>query len=215
MKVTSDHRSKFSNLSNWEEEAWKNQGFNEIRTRDLCEYRCDALPTELWSHTLGARSIYWVHIFPCSEMMWSLYEIIHICTAVVDESEEWSSRYVALNCCHHLARALALFLLATYQNLPYSALRYLIPPYQGDEPNSSFLLYVQGEHQDSENIIGTFRNISGRLFIRRIISLEEKFSSPWDCRCRSIQKSRFFCTLCPCRWGRIGKALTWKKLACA
>ena len=55
-------------------------------------YRCDALPTELWSHTLGARSIYWVHIFPCSEMMWSLYEIIHICTAVVDESEEWSER---------------------------------------------------------------------------------------------------------------------------
>ena len=34
----------------------------EIRTRDLREYRCDALPTELWSHTLGARSIYWVHI---------------------------------------------------------------------------------------------------------------------------------------------------------
>ena len=25
----------FSNLSNWKEEAWKNQGFNEIRTRDL------------------------------------------------------------------------------------------------------------------------------------------------------------------------------------
>ena len=25
-------------------------------------YRCDALPTELWSHILGARSIYWVHI---------------------------------------------------------------------------------------------------------------------------------------------------------
>ena len=27
-------------------------------------YRCDALPTELhvWSHTLGARPIYWVHI---------------------------------------------------------------------------------------------------------------------------------------------------------
>ena len=27
-----------------------------------------------------------------SEMMWSLYEIIHIWTAVVDESEEWSSQ---------------------------------------------------------------------------------------------------------------------------
>ena len=26
------------------------------------KYRCDALPTELWSHTLGARPIYWVHI---------------------------------------------------------------------------------------------------------------------------------------------------------
>ena len=34
MKVKSDHRSKFSNLSNWKEEAWKNQGFNGIRTRD-------------------------------------------------------------------------------------------------------------------------------------------------------------------------------------
>ena len=91
MKAKSDHRSKFSNLSNWKEEAWKkNQGFNGIRTRDLR----DALPTELWSHILGARSIYWVHIFPCSEMMWSLYEIIHICTAVVDESEVWSSQQI-------------------------------------------------------------------------------------------------------------------------
>ena len=26
------------------------------------KYRCDALLTELWSHTLKARSIYWVHI---------------------------------------------------------------------------------------------------------------------------------------------------------
>ena len=36
MKVKSDHRSKFSNLSNWKEEARKkNQGFNGIRPRDL------------------------------------------------------------------------------------------------------------------------------------------------------------------------------------
>ena len=37
-KVRNDHRSKFSNLSNWKEEAWKkkkNQGSNGIRTRDL------------------------------------------------------------------------------------------------------------------------------------------------------------------------------------
>ena len=35
MKVKCDHRSKFSNLSNWKEEARKTQGFNGIRTRDL------------------------------------------------------------------------------------------------------------------------------------------------------------------------------------
>ena len=54
VKVKSDYRSEFSSLSNWKKEAWKNQGFNGIRTRDLRE----------WSHTLGARSIYWVYIFP-------------------------------------------------------------------------------------------------------------------------------------------------------
>ena len=35
LKVKSDHGSKFSNLSNWKEEAWKYQGFNGIRTRDF------------------------------------------------------------------------------------------------------------------------------------------------------------------------------------
>ena len=36
MKLKNDHRSKFSNLSNWKEEAWKQkQGFKGIRTRDL------------------------------------------------------------------------------------------------------------------------------------------------------------------------------------
>ena len=35
--MKNDHRNKFSNLSNWKEEAWKkkNQGFNGIWTRDL------------------------------------------------------------------------------------------------------------------------------------------------------------------------------------
>ena len=59
MKVKSDHSSKFSSLDNSKEEAWKNQGFNGIRTLDLSEYQCDALPTKLWSHTLGAS-----HAFP-------------------------------------------------------------------------------------------------------------------------------------------------------
>ena len=35
MKVKNDHRGIFSNVSNWKEEAWKDQGFNGIRTRDL------------------------------------------------------------------------------------------------------------------------------------------------------------------------------------
>ena len=35
LKVKNDHCSKFSNLSNWKEEASKNQGFNWIRTHDL------------------------------------------------------------------------------------------------------------------------------------------------------------------------------------
>ena len=35
MRVKNDHRSEFSNLSNWKEEAWKNQGFNGIQTCDL------------------------------------------------------------------------------------------------------------------------------------------------------------------------------------
>ena len=35
MNAKNDHRSKFSNSSNWKREAWKNQGFNGIRTRDL------------------------------------------------------------------------------------------------------------------------------------------------------------------------------------
>ena len=37
----------------------KIQGFKGIRTRDLREYRCDALPTELWCQTLRARLTRW------------------------------------------------------------------------------------------------------------------------------------------------------------
>ena len=94
--MKSDHRSKFSNLSNWKEEAWKKSGLQRDSNPWPQRYQCDALPTELWSHTLGARSIYWVHIFPCSEMMWSTYEIIHTWTAFVDESEEWSSQLISI-----------------------------------------------------------------------------------------------------------------------
>ena len=71
----------------------KNQGFNGIRTHDLRD--TGAMLYQLSyevTHWEQGQFIYWVHIFPCSEMMWNIYEIIHICTAVVDESEVWSSQ---------------------------------------------------------------------------------------------------------------------------
>ena len=93
-EVKSDHRSKFSNLSNWKEEVWKNQGFNGIRTRDLRD-------TGAMLYQLSYEATHWERgqfiefISPVrSEMTWSRYEIIHIWTAVVDESEEWSSQLI-------------------------------------------------------------------------------------------------------------------------
>ena len=43
-------------------EAWKKSGLQRDSNPWPLRYRCVALPTKLWSHTLGARSIYWVHI---------------------------------------------------------------------------------------------------------------------------------------------------------
>ena len=91
MKVKNDHRSKFSNLSNWKEEAWKkkkNQGFNGIRTRDL-RVTGVLLYQLSYEATNWERGKFIEFISPVrSEMMWSIYEIIHSWTAVVDESEE-------------------------------------------------------------------------------------------------------------------------------
>ena len=90
--MKSDHRSKFSNLSNWEE-AWKNQGFNGIRTRDLRDigamlyqliYEATQWERGQFIEFISSRAVKWYEVF--------LYEIIHTCTAVEDESEEWSSQ---------------------------------------------------------------------------------------------------------------------------
>ena len=70
-------------LSNWKEEAWKKSGLQRDSNPWPPWYRCDALPTELWSCTLGARSINWVHIFPwgvkwCEVYMKSfIFELSH------------------------------------------------------------------------------------------------------------------------------------------
>ena len=57
-----DRRSYTHNLSSCETKAWKKSGLQRNSNPWPPRYRCVALPTELWSHTLGARSIYWVHI---------------------------------------------------------------------------------------------------------------------------------------------------------
>ncbi len=92
MKVQDDHRSKFSNLNIRKEEAWKNLGFNGIRTRNLRD-------TGAVLYQLSYEASHWEKgqfiefVSPArSEMTWSIDEIIHICTAVVDESDGWSSQ---------------------------------------------------------------------------------------------------------------------------
>ena len=93
--MKNDCCSKFSNLSNWKEETWKNQGFNKIQTRDLHD-------TVVMLYQLSYGATHWqcgqlieliqMYLPMRSEMMWRIYEIIHMWTAVVDESEEWSSQ---------------------------------------------------------------------------------------------------------------------------
>ena len=74
--MKNDHGSKFSNLSNWKEKAWKNQGFNGIRTRDLRDI--GAMLYQLsYEATLQERGQFIEFVSPVrSEMMWSIYEII-------------------------------------------------------------------------------------------------------------------------------------------
>ena len=52
--MKSDHRNKFSNLSNWkgEKKPEKNQGFNGIRTRDLRD-------TGVMLYQLSYEAIHW------------------------------------------------------------------------------------------------------------------------------------------------------------
>ena len=92
MKVKYDHRSKFSNLSNWKEEAWKNQGFNWIRTRELRD-------TGAMLYQLTYEATNWERgqliEFISSREEWNDVKYISnnsYWTAVVDESEVWSSQ---------------------------------------------------------------------------------------------------------------------------
>ena len=68
MIVKSDYRSIFSNLNNWKEEAWKKVGLQRDSNPWPPRYRCDALPTELWRHTLN----YFIYIFTLKMLWWNL-----------------------------------------------------------------------------------------------------------------------------------------------
>ena len=47
-------------------------------------YRCNGLPTELWSHTLGARPIYWVHgRFPFDQYSGLKFRVFHATNGTV------------------------------------------------------------------------------------------------------------------------------------
>ena len=72
MKVKRDHRSKFSNLSNWKEEAWKKSGLQRDSNTWPPRYRCNALPTELWKFT--AIITLHFHLLPQYK-----YELFHTC----------------------------------------------------------------------------------------------------------------------------------------
>ena len=76
--MKNDPRSEFSNLSNWKEEAWKNQGFNGIRTRDLRD-------TGAMLYQLSYEATHWERgqfvEFISTREEWndvSIYEIIHM-----------------------------------------------------------------------------------------------------------------------------------------
>ena len=88
MNVKSDHRSKFSNLSNWKE-AWKKSGLQRDSNPWPPRYRCDALPTELWSPVFFFSGFFFpiayigkftamitlhIHLHPQYK-----YELFHIC----------------------------------------------------------------------------------------------------------------------------------------
>ena len=70
MKVKSDHHSKFSNFSNWKEEAWKISGLQRDSNPWPPRYWCDARPNKLT--LLPMNSTNWPHSqCVASQLSWS------------------------------------------------------------------------------------------------------------------------------------------------
>ena len=80
VEVKNDHRSKFSNLSNWKkkpEKNWASTGFEPVTS---------AIPVRCFTN-IGSEVNLLSSYIPVqwSDVKYIIYEIIHICTAVVDE----------------------------------------------------------------------------------------------------------------------------------
>ena len=135
--MKNDHRSKFSNLSNWKEEAWKNQGFNGIRTRDLRD-------TGVMLYQLSYEATHWERgqfiefISPvrseiyCDDhsSLWSttavqMYELFHIYFTPKSKSlfELFKERVIVYFgdyfCCIHIFSAKIFICSQTFVNLKY------------------------------------------------------------------------------------------------
>ena len=90
LNIESEERSsqqifQFKQLERRSLEKKRNQGFNEIRIRDLHD-------TGAMLHQLSYKATHWelgqfieFIAFLCCEVMWRIYEIIHICSAVLDD----------------------------------------------------------------------------------------------------------------------------------
>ena len=128
-------------------------------------YRCDALPTELWSHTLGARPIYWVHI---SREEWNdvkhIWNNSYIWTAVVDQSEEWKE-FIYNNFLHSpppvMVRAVVFYLQVTKLS------DNLISRFSRDSRNSysSLRVWLSLVVISTETGVQAIRFIENRIFI--------------------------------------------------
>ena len=91
--MKTDHRSKFSNLSNWKEEAWKYQGFNGIRTSDLCN--TGAMLYQSFFELLKFENLLWWSVRPSTPAV-QLYELFHICFTSLHFSWEVWTQWVDL-----------------------------------------------------------------------------------------------------------------------
>ena len=84
MKVKNDHRSKFSNLSNWKEEAWKKSGLQLIFFRLLLSNCLN------WKFT--AMIILYFHLLP--QFKYELFHILHIKNQISWAKERHKYQYM-------------------------------------------------------------------------------------------------------------------------